>query len=57
MPKICIQNLGKYNEGVLLFEWVDLPVSDEELDRIYDKIKICHNGKDYYNDSDVLMKK
>lgn len=50
MPKICIQNLGKYNEGVLLFEWVDLPVSDEELDRIYDKIKICHNGKDYYND-------
>ncbi len=50
MPSICIQNLGKYNEGELLFEWVDLPVSDEELNAVLNRIKICNNGNNYYDD-------
>lgn len=28
-PRIYLTNLGKYNEGELLGEWVDLPVSDD----------------------------
>lgn len=28
---IYLTNLGKYNEGELVGEWVELPVSDEEL--------------------------
>ena len=34
--EICLQNLGKYNEGDLVFEWVTLPVDDFKpiLDRI-----------------------
>lgn len=50
MPSICIQNLGKYNEGELWFEWVEMPVSEEELDKVYDRIKICHGDKMYYDD-------
>jgi len=29
--RICIQNLALYNAGTLSFQWVDLPMSDEEL--------------------------
>lgn len=39
---ICIQNLGLYNEGVLAFEWLELPASDEEIAAALDKIKVCH---------------
>lgn len=47
MLNICIQNLGKYNEGQLLFKWVELPVSEEELAEAYDSIKVCHDGVEY----------
>lgn len=42
--KICIQNLGKYNEGELLFHWLSLPATEEEIDRALSLIKICHKG-------------
>lgn len=29
--QICIQDLAAYNNGYLVFEWVKLPVSEEEL--------------------------
>lgn len=47
MIKIYLTNLGKYNEGELLGEWVELPVSEEELNEIFDRIKICHDGIEY----------
>ena len=31
MINIFITNLGKYNEGELIGEWVTLPISEEEL--------------------------
>lgn len=37
---IYLTNLGKYNEGELVGEWVDLPVSDEELAQVLQRIGI-----------------
>lgn len=37
---IYLTNLGKYNEGELVGEWVDLPVSDEELQNVFNRIGI-----------------
>lgn len=47
MLKIYLTNLGKYNEGILLGEWVELPVSQEELTKVFDRIQICHDNIDY----------
>ena len=30
--KIALTNLGKYNEGELVYKWVDLPTTEEELE-------------------------
>ena len=38
--KIFVTNLGKYNEGFLIGEWVTLPVSDEELEAVFERIGI-----------------
>lgn len=38
MLNIYITNLGKYNEGELIGEWVSLPCND--LDAVYDRIGI-----------------
>lgn len=40
MLNIYITNLGKYVEGCLIGEWVELPVSQEELDAVYERIGI-----------------
>ena len=38
--KIFLTNLGKYNEGELVGEWVELPVSQGELQEVFDHIGI-----------------
>ena len=40
MIKIFLANLGKYNEGEIVGEWVDLPVTDEELEAVKERIGI-----------------
>lgn len=40
MLKIYLTNLGKYNEGHLIGEWVELPCTDEELDAVKERIGI-----------------
>lgn len=40
MLKIYLTNLGKYNEGYLIGEWVELPVSDDELEKVLERIEI-----------------
>lgn len=40
MLNIYVTNLGKYNEGYLIGEWVELPVSEEELQAVYNRIGI-----------------
>ena len=36
--KIWIGNLAAYNAGTLRGEWVNLPISDEELQAVYSRI-------------------
>ena len=40
-----VTNLGKYNEGELIGEWMEFPVSEEELEEVFDRIGI--DGKYY----------
>ena len=35
-----ITNLGKYNEGELVGEWIDFPISDEDLQAVLKRIGI-----------------
>jgi hypothetical protein len=44
--KIAIQNLNLYNNGELLFTWLNLPASEEEIEAALNKI---HVGPDHYN--------
>lgn len=40
MIKAYVTNLGMYNEGMLVGEWVTFPVTNEELQDVYKRIKI-----------------
>ena len=46
--KIYLTNLGKYNEGELVGEWVELPVSDEELKKVLERIGINEEYEEYF---------
>lgn len=48
--KIYLTNLGKYNGGELVGEWVSLPIDEEELNAVFDRIMICHDDKMYYDE-------
>jgi len=38
MIKVFITNLAKYNEGYLIGDWITLPLPEEELDEVIEKI-------------------
>lgn len=38
--KVFLTNLGKYNEGELIGEWVSLPVDESELEEVLERIGI-----------------
>lgn len=46
--RIYLTNLGKYNEGHLIGEWVDLPISEEELQKVLDRIGINEEYEEYF---------
>jgi antirestriction protein len=46
--KIFLTNLGKYNEGELIGEWVKLPVSQEELKKVFERIGINEEYEEYF---------
>lgn len=48
MMRIYLTNLGKYNEGELVGEWVELPVSDEELQEVFKRIGINEEYEEYF---------
>ena len=48
MMRIYLTNLGKYNEGYLIGEWVDLPISNEELQKVLDRIGINEEYEEYF---------
>lgn len=45
---VYITNLGKYNEGYLIGEWVELPVTDEELEKVFERIEINEQYEEYF---------
>lgn len=48
MLNIFITNLGKYNEGELVGEWVKLPVSEEELESVFERIGINEEYEEHF---------
>lgn len=57
--RIYIANLGKYNEGELVGEWVNLPIEEEELEEVYIRIKVAHRDEDgefipYYMENGII---
>lgn len=38
--EVFVTNLGKYNEGFLIGEWVKFPVTDEEMQKLFQRIGI-----------------
>lgn len=48
MLNIYITNLGKYNEGELIGEWAELPVNEEELQEILNRIGINEDYVEYF---------
>ena len=40
MLKGFITNLGKYNEGELVGEWIDFPIDEEKLEKVFERIGI-----------------
>lgn len=42
MMNVFVTNLGKYNEGCLVGEWVTLPVSEEDLKKVFQRIGISN---------------
>ena len=46
MIKLYLANLGKYNEGILKGEWVELPLSKAELEEVMVNIGVAHYDKE-----------
>ena len=46
MLNIYLTNLGKYNEGVLCGEWLELPATEEEIEAVKQRIGI----NEYYEE-------
>lgn len=46
--KVFITNLGKYNEGELIGEWVSLPVDESELEEVLERIGINEEYEEYF---------
>jgi len=47
MLSVYITNLGKYNEGELIGKWINLPISDDDLDEVLEEIGI----NEYYEET------
>ena len=43
--RVFVTNLGKYNEGELCGEWLDLPATDDEIEELMERIGI--DGEEY----------
>lgn len=43
-----ITNLGLYNEGDLVGEWIEFPISDEELEAVKKRIGIDENHEEWF---------
>jgi hypothetical protein len=46
--KIALTNLGKYNEGELVYKWVELPATDEALTEAFEEIGINERYEEHF---------
>ena len=46
MLKVFVTNLGKYNEGELCGKWIELPIEEEDLNKVFDEIKVSHEDEE-----------
>lgn len=43
-----ITNLGKYNEGELIGEWITFPIDEDDLDEVLERIGINEQYEEYF---------
>ncbi len=43
-----LTNLGKYNEGELIGEWVTFPIEEDELEEVFERIGINDQYEEYF---------
>ena len=48
MLKAFITNLGKYNEGYLIGEWIEFPICKEELNKVFKRIGINERYEEFF---------
>lgn len=48
MIKLALTNLGKYNEGNLIYKWLDLPATEDEIKETLDFIGINAQYEEYF---------
>lgn len=48
MIKGFITNLGKYNEGYLVGEWIEFPITEDELEAVFERIGINDEYEEYF---------
>ena len=46
--KGAITNLGKYNEGELVFQWIEFPIDDDKLKIVFEKIGVGDEYDEYF---------
>lgn len=46
--KIFLTNLQKFNEGALIGEWIKLPVAEDELEAVMERIGIRNGYEEYF---------
>ena len=46
--KVFLTNLGKYNEGHLIGEWIELPIDGDKLKEVLDRIGINEMYEEYF---------
>ena len=45
---VAVTNLGKYVEGELIYEWLELPASEEEIQECFKKIGLNEEYEEYF---------
>lgn len=48
MIKVFLTNLGKYNEGYLIGEWLELPATKQEIDACMERIGINEEYEEWF---------
>ena len=48
MIKVALTNLGKYNEGELVFKWLELPATEEEIEEAKVAIGINEEYEEWF---------